>query len=96
MPYFIQRPAIKIALLNERQRQKSGLVTAVTMPVANNSQIDQYLQHYFESTREKTNVYVDMALMPKICFYSGMPLIVVDLMIYLCGGYAKNGAPLED
>lgn len=40
VPYFIQRPAIKIALLNERQRQKSGLVTAVTMPVANNSQID--------------------------------------------------------
>lgn len=54
------------------------------------------MQHYFESTREKTNVYVDMALMPKICFYSGMPLIVVDLMIYLCGGYSKNGAPLED
>ena len=35
-------------------------------------------------------MYIDMALLPKVCFHSGMPMIVVDLLVYLCGGYFKG------
>lgn len=43
--------------------------------------------HYFEGTKDAQNVYIDLALFKQIAFKAGMPLIVVDLMTYLCGGF---------
>jgi hypothetical protein len=36
-----------------------------------------------------------MQMFKKIAFSSGMPLIIVDLMIYLCGGYHSQSVTVN-
>lgn len=48
----MNRPACKLAVLNERQKTKSSLVVATTTPITGTNQIDQYLTSYFETTKD--------------------------------------------
>jgi hypothetical protein len=57
--------------------------------LSKNLEVDKFLTSYFEQTQQTEGVKIDMDMFKKIAFSSGMPLIVIDLMIYLCGSY-KN------
>jgi len=44
------------------------------------------LTDYFENTKKDEGVLLNLETFMKIAFKSGMPLIVIDFMIYLSGG----------
>ena len=49
-----------------------------------------YLEKYFEDTKDIQNTYIDINLFKQVAFDSGMPLILVDLITYLCGGFHEQ------
>ena len=81
------RPGSKISNLNEREKKKSKLYLQANLSISNNTKVDKFLTDYFEQTKGNEGVTLDLEMFKKIAFSSGMPLIIVDLMIYLFGGY---------
>ena len=85
--YIANRPGSKISNLNEREKKKSKLYLQANLSISNNTKVDKFLTDYFEQTKGNEGVTLDLEMFKKIAFSSGMPLIIVDLMIYLFGGY---------
>ena len=86
------RPGSKISNLNEREKKKSKLYVQANLSISNNTKVDKFLTDYFEQTKGNEGVILDLEMFKKIAFSSGMPLIIVDLMIYLFGGYNSTFA----
>lgn len=54
--------------------------------MTDSTKLDTYLTQYCEQTRETENINIDVNLFKLISFQTGVPLIIVDLAMYLTGG----------
>ena len=56
---------------------------ALALPQTQSTAVDNYLTEYCESTLKENNTYIDIELFRQIPFTKGVPLIVIDLLVYL-------------
>jgi len=62
------------------------MLSSLQLPLTNSSRLDSYLTQYCEGTRDRENIYIDIALFKQISFEAGIPFIILDLVCYLTGG----------